>query len=137
MNLGLTEYARAHVRAESSHLNQPVMEPLRAEGNFSTPNAPDTRYISGYQCPTCGAKAIGIPHQKSDGKTRGAWSFRFPVSANSTVRCFACEALAPAQAQMPAPQHLSATLIDEGRAIPVARVQAMHEGKRRAQARKG
>jgi hypothetical protein len=27
-------------------------------------------------------------------------------------------------------------LIEEGRAIPVARVQAMHEGKRRARARR-
>jgi DNA ligase D len=34
--------------------------------------------------------------------------------------------------QMPAPQRLSAELIAEGHAIPVARVQAMHEGKRRA-----
>jgi bifunctional non-homologous end joining protein LigD len=39
--------------------------------------------------------------------------------------------------QMPAPQPLSPGLIDEGRAIPVARVQAMHEGKRRARARRG
>ena len=37
--------------------------------------------------------------------------------------------------QMVAPQHLSADLIAEGHAIPVARVQAMHEGKRRARAR--
>jgi len=36
---------------------------------------------------------------------------------------------------MPAPQRLSADLIEEGRAIPVARVQAMHEGKRRARGR--
>jgi bifunctional non-homologous end joining protein LigD len=42
----------------------------------------------------------------------------------------------PWQAQMPAAQHLSPALIEEGRAIPVARVQAMHEGKRRARARK-
>ncbi|MFP5282900.1 MAG: non-homologous end-joining DNA ligase [Actinomycetes bacterium] len=34
--------------------------------------------------------------------------------------------------QMPAPQRLSAHLIAEGHAIPIARVQAMHEGKRRA-----
>ncbi len=34
--------------------------------------------------------------------------------------------------QLPGPQTLSAELVDEGRAIPVARVQAMHEGKRRA-----
>ena len=33
---------------------------------------------------------------------------------------------------MPAPQTLSTALIDEGHAIPIARVQAMHEGKRRA-----
>ncbi len=32
---------------------------------------------------------------------------------------------------LPAPQHLCADLIEEGRAIPIARVQAMHEGKRR------
>jgi bifunctional non-homologous end joining protein LigD len=37
----------------------------------------------------------------------------------------------------PAPQRLGADLIEEGRAIPVARVQAMHEGKRRARARRG
>ena len=37
---------------------------------------------------------------------------------------------------MPPPQRLSPGLIEEGRAIPVARVQAMHEGKRRARARR-
>jgi bifunctional non-homologous end joining protein LigD len=37
---------------------------------------------------------------------------------------------------MPAPQHLTPELVDEGRAIPGARVQAMHEGKRRARARR-
>ena len=43
----------------------------------------------------------------------------------------------PWAGQMPAPQVLSSDLIEEGRAIPVARVQAMHEGKRRARARRG
>jgi hypothetical protein len=38
---------------------------------------------------------------------------------------------------LPKPQPLPAELIEEGRAIPVARVQAMHEGKRRAIARRG
>jgi DNA primase len=38
--------------------------------------------------------------------------------------------------QMPGPQRLDSDLIEEGRAIPVARVQAMHEGKRRARARR-
>ena len=37
---------------------------------------------------------------------------------------------------MPDPQALPADLIEEGHAIPVARVQAMHEGKRRATARR-
>ncbi|MFI5491391.1 non-homologous end-joining DNA ligase [Actinoplanes sp. NPDC051859] len=37
---------------------------------------------------------------------------------------------------MPAPQHLSADLIAEGHTIPVARVAAMHEGKRRAKAKR-
>jgi bifunctional non-homologous end joining protein LigD len=37
--------------------------------------------------------------------------------------------------RMPPPQRLGADLVEEGRAIPVARVQAMHEGKRRARLR--
>jgi bifunctional non-homologous end joining protein LigD len=37
---------------------------------------------------------------------------------------------------LPEPQALPADLIEEGRGIPVARVQAMHEGKRRAVARR-
>ncbi|HYL53021.1 MAG TPA: non-homologous end-joining DNA ligase [Acidimicrobiia bacterium] len=38
--------------------------------------------------------------------------------------------------QMVQPQRLPETLVEEGRAIPVARVQAMHEGKRRARSRR-
>ncbi|GAA4684441.1 DNA polymerase domain-containing protein [Phytohabitans rumicis] len=38
--------------------------------------------------------------------------------------------------RMPAPQPLPADLIAEGHEIPIARVQAMHEGKRRARARR-
>ena len=38
--------------------------------------------------------------------------------------------------RMPSPQPLNPELVEEGRAIPVARVQAMHEGKRRARARR-
>jgi|SRR5215469_2311874 len=37
---------------------------------------------------------------------------------------------------LPAPQRLPADLVAEGHAIPVARVAAMHEGKRRARARR-
>ena len=39
-------------------------------------------------------------------------------------------------AAMPAPQHLPAELIAEGQQIPIGRVAAMHEGKRRARARR-
>ncbi len=38
---------------------------------------------------------------------------------------------------MPLPQPVPSDLIDEGRAIPTPRVRAMHEGKRRARARRG
>ncbi|MEO3825474.1 ATP-dependent DNA ligase [Actinomadura sp. B10D3] len=37
---------------------------------------------------------------------------------------------------MPEPQGLPADLIEQGHTIPIARVQAMHEGKRRARARR-
>ncbi len=37
---------------------------------------------------------------------------------------------------MPKPQHLPADLVAEGHEIPIARVQAMHEGKRRAKAKR-
>ena len=43
----------------------------------------------------------------------------------------------PWAGQLPAPQTLPADLVAEGHTIPVARVQAMHEGKRRARARRG
>jgi bifunctional non-homologous end joining protein LigD len=39
-------------------------------------------------------------------------------------------------ALLPEPQALPADLVAEGHGIPVARVQAMHEGKRRARARR-
>jgi bifunctional non-homologous end joining protein LigD len=38
---------------------------------------------------------------------------------------------------LPEPQSLPADLIEEGRSIPIARVRAMHEGKRRARVRRG
>ncbi|TDE10621.1 DNA polymerase domain-containing protein [Jiangella asiatica] len=43
----------------------------------------------------------------------------------------------PWAARMPEPQTLPADLVAEGHTIPVARVQAMHEGKRRARERRG
>jgi DNA ligase D len=42
----------------------------------------------------------------------------------------------PWAVQQPLAQDLPAALIDAGRAIPIARVQAMHEGKRRARSRR-
>lgn len=42
----------------------------------------------------------------------------------------------PWAAALPEPQQLPADLVEEGRTIPIARVQAMHEGKRRARARR-
>lgn len=42
----------------------------------------------------------------------------------------------PWRDSMPAPQRLPADLVEQGRTIPVARVAAMHEGKRRARARR-
>ncbi|MCU7725463.1 non-homologous end-joining DNA ligase [Actinoplanes sp. KI2] len=42
----------------------------------------------------------------------------------------------PWSENMPAPQALDAGLVEEGHTIPVARVQAMHEGKRRARAKR-
>jgi hypothetical protein len=37
---------------------------------------------------------------------------------------------------MPAPQTLPPDLVEHGHTIPIARVVAMHEGKRRARARR-
>ena len=42
----------------------------------------------------------------------------------------------PWSEQMPDPQSLPLELVEEGQQIPVPRVQAMHEGKRRARARR-
>ena len=48
----------------------------------------------------------------------------------------ALEGRAPWMDSMPPPQRLPSDLIEFGRTIPVARVAAMHEGKRRARARR-
>ena len=59
------------------------------------------------------------------------------VPAELTIHT-ACALLAgadPWRESMPAPQVLPDDLVEEGRAIPLARVQAMHEGKRRARGR--
>jgi DNA ligase D len=42
----------------------------------------------------------------------------------------------PWTAHMPPPQRLPAALVEEGHSIPVARVQAMHEGRRRQRSRR-
>src|SRR6266542_2613561 len=72
-------------------------------------------------------------------KTSGAKGVHVFAPADFTVRTAAGLIAAgdPWADRMPEPQQISAELIEEGRAIPVARVQAMHEGKRRARARRG
>lgn len=42
----------------------------------------------------------------------------------------------PWSAEQPEPQRLPSELVEAGRAIPIARVQAMHEGKRRARSQR-
>jgi DNA ligase D-like protein (predicted polymerase) len=68
-----------------------------------------------------------------------AWSDLDRITpADFTVHT-AIDALAgrdPWADSMPAPQQLPTDLIEHGRTIPVARVAAMHEGKRRARARR-
>lgn len=60
------------------------------------------------------------------------------VPADFTIHTAASLAEAdPWATLMPGPQQLGEDLIAEGHQIPVARVQAMHEGKRRARARGG
>ena len=56
--------------------------------------------------------------------------------ADFTVRTVPAlvDELQPWAGQMPSPQPLSPDLVAEGHEIPIARVQAMHEGKRRARA---
>ena len=64
--------------------------------------------------------------------------YRTQTPADFTVHT-AIGALAgrdPWAERMPAPQRLPTGLIEHGRTIPVARVAAMHEGKRRARARR-
>jgi bifunctional non-homologous end joining protein LigD len=68
-----------------------------------------------------------------------AWDDLDQVSPRDFTVRTAVEHLAgadPWHDRMPAPQSLPADLLEEGHAIPVARVQAMHEGKRRARARR-
>jgi bifunctional non-homologous end joining protein LigD len=67
-----------------------------------------------------------------------AWDQLDDVTPSDFTIHSAPDALAdrdPWTEHMPAAQHLADDLIAEGHAIPVARVQAMHEGKRRKRAR--
>ncbi|WP_156689669.1 non-homologous end-joining DNA ligase [Mycobacterium sp. Marseille-P9652] len=69
-----------------------------------------------------------------------AWADLDSVRAGDFTIHTAIDALAgrdPWAEHMPDPQRLPDDLIEQGRAIPVARVAAMHEGKRRARARRG
>jgi len=69
-----------------------------------------------------------------------AWDWLDQVSPGDFTVRNAARLLAgadPWAAALPPPQALPEDLVAEGHAIPVARVQAMHEGKRRARARRG
>jgi bifunctional non-homologous end joining protein LigD len=68
-----------------------------------------------------------------------AWEDLDSVSPSDFLMTAVTAAPPPADAWarlMPTPQPLSDELVEEGRGIPIARVQAMHEGKRRARARR-
>lgn len=68
-----------------------------------------------------------------------AWSDLDGIAPTDFTVHTAIDALAgsdPWAETMPAPQRLPHELIEHGRTIPVARVAAMHEGKRRARARR-
>jgi DNA ligase D-like protein (predicted polymerase) len=68
-----------------------------------------------------------------------AWGDLADVTPSDFNVHTATEALAgrdPWAAAMPSPQRLPQELIDQGHTIPVARVAAMHEGKRRARDRR-
>jgi bifunctional non-homologous end joining protein LigD len=68
-----------------------------------------------------------------------AWSDLDRITPSDFTVHTAIEALAGADPwvdEMPAPQRLPSDLIEHGRTISVARVAAMHEGKRRARARR-
>ena len=64
-----------------------------------------------------------------DAVTPGDFTIRnAPALLETRADCWA--------ARMPAPQTIPADLVEEGHTIPVPRVAAMHEGKRRARARR-
>jgi DNA ligase D-like protein (predicted polymerase) len=69
-----------------------------------------------------------VPWAELDAVTPAAFTVRTAVPLLGSAPSWA--------SLVPAPQPLPADLVEEGRAIPVARVQAMHEGKRRARARR-
>ena len=70
-----------------------------------------------------------VPWDELDGVAPGDFTIHNAVRAIGEAD--------PWAALMPAPQRLPVELVEEGRTIPGARVQAMHEGKRRARARRG
>lgn len=74
-----------------------------------------------------------VPWDELDAVVPGDFTLRTAASALAAAGPSAAKTWA---ALLPPPQPLPADLIEEGRAIPIARVQAMHEGKRRARARR-
>ncbi|MGH3243226.1 MAG: ATP-dependent DNA ligase, partial [Spirillospora sp.] len=69
-----------------------------------------------------------VPWDELDGVTPGAFTVRNAAGLLGDRD--------PWAELMPPPQRLPDDLVAEGHTIPIARVQAMHEGKRRARARR-
>ncbi|MGI8664435.1 MAG: DNA polymerase domain-containing protein, partial [Jatrophihabitans sp.] len=69
-----------------------------------------------------------VPWDRLDGVTPTDFTLHNAAGLLTDSTCWA--------ALLPAPQALDAGLVEQGRQIPIARVQAMHEGKRRARARR-
>ncbi|MDK3258241.1 DNA polymerase domain-containing protein [Blastococcus capsensis] len=64
------------------------------------------------------------------------WAVLESIRPGEATVASGAERLGDWSALLPEPQHLPAELVAEGQTIPVARVAAMHEGKRRARARR-
>jgi len=58
-------------------------------------DTPATQYVSGYECPTCGTRAVGVPERAESEGRRVSWSFRFAVTLGTLLYCYKCGTLVP------------------------------------------
>ncbi|HEU5158958.1 MAG TPA: ATP-dependent DNA ligase [Streptosporangiaceae bacterium] len=77
-----------------------------------------------------------VPWDELDRVAPGDFTVHTAAQALAAGPADSASAPSPWGGLMPPPLPLPADLIEEGREIPIARVQAMHEGKRRARARR-